>query len=99
MSEREAFDAFAAKWRARWPEWSVAEAFVPRQQRTVLVFGTLVTAAGFIVAGAAGGFVSLLVVLLAAGLGSGVQHPLASSIVSPVPRWVSSSRAGASLRS
>ena len=51
-------------------------------ERSVLVMGTLVTAAGFIVAGAAGGFVSLLVILLAAGLGSGVQHPLASSIVS-----------------
>lgn len=23
------------KWRARWPEWSVAEAFVPRRQRAV----------------------------------------------------------------
>ena len=51
-------------------------------ERTVLVVGTLVTAVGFIVAGLAGGFVSLLVVLLVAGLGSGVQHPLASSIVS-----------------
>jgi MFS family permease len=51
-------------------------------ERAVLVVGTLVTAAGFIVAGLAGGFVSLLVVLLVAGLGSGVQHPLASSIVS-----------------
>jgi MFS family permease len=51
-------------------------------ERGVLVVGTLVTAAGFIVAGVAGGFVSLLVILLVAGLGSGVQHPLASSIVS-----------------
>jgi MFS family permease len=51
-------------------------------ERGVLVAGTLVTAAGFLLAGLAGGFVSLLVVLLAAGLGSGVQHPLASSIVS-----------------
>jgi len=51
-------------------------------ERGVLVIGTLVTATGFVVAGLAGGFVSLLLVLLAAGLGSGVQHPLASSIVS-----------------
>jgi FSR family fosmidomycin resistance protein-like MFS transporter len=51
-------------------------------ERKVLVFGTLVTAAGFVVAGAAGGFLTLLVVLLASGLGSGVQHPLSSSIVS-----------------
>ena len=42
-------------------------------ERWVLVMGTLVTA---------GGFISLLVILLVAGLGSGVQHPLASSIVS-----------------
>jgi hypothetical protein len=26
---------FIAKWRERWPEWSVAEAFVPESQRTV----------------------------------------------------------------
>jgi FSR family fosmidomycin resistance protein-like MFS transporter len=51
-------------------------------ERRVLVLGTVVTAAGFIVAGAAGSFRSLLVILLAAGLGSGVQHPLASSMVS-----------------
>jgi MFS family permease len=51
-------------------------------ERRVLVVGTLVTAAGFILAGFAGGFLSLLLVLLASGLGSGVQHPLASSIVS-----------------
>ncbi len=51
-------------------------------ERGVLVIGTVVTAAGFVVAGLAGGFVSLLGVLLVAGLGSGVQHPLGSSIVS-----------------
>ena len=41
-------------------------------ERSVLVMGTRVTAVGFIVAGAAGGFTTLLVILLAAGLGSGV---------------------------
>lgn len=51
-------------------------------ERGVLVAGTLVTAAGFVLAGFAGGFVALLAILLAAGVGSGVQHPLASSIVS-----------------
>ena len=51
-------------------------------ERGVLIVGTGVTAAGFILAGLAGGFLSLLLILLAAGLGSGVQHPLASSIVS-----------------
>jgi len=51
-------------------------------ERRVLVLGTLVTAAGFVVAGSAGGFLALLLVLLGAGLGSAVQHPLASSLVS-----------------
>jgi FSR family fosmidomycin resistance protein-like MFS transporter len=51
-------------------------------ERRVLALGTAVTALGFIAAGWAGGFVSLLGLLLCAGLGSGVQHPLSSSIVS-----------------
>ena len=51
-------------------------------ERRLLAAGTLVTAGGFIAAGWAGGFVPLLILLLAAGLGSGVQHPLSSSIVS-----------------
>ena len=51
-------------------------------ERRLLAAGTAVTACGFIVAGAVGGFVSLLIVLLLAGLGSGVQHPLSSSLVS-----------------
>lgn len=48
----------------------------------VLAVGTAVTATGFVIAGWAGGFLSLGLVLLAAGLGSGVQHPLSSTIVS-----------------
>lgn len=33
---------FIAKWRARWPEWAVAEAFVPSSQRqTALAWATL----------------------------------------------------------
>jgi MFS family permease len=51
-------------------------------ERVVLAAGTAVTAAGFVVAGWAGGFAALGIVLLGAGLGSGVQHPLSSSIVS-----------------
>jgi FSR family fosmidomycin resistance protein-like MFS transporter len=51
-------------------------------ERRLLAAGTAVTAAGFIAAGWAGGFLPLLVLLLAAGLGSGVQHPLSSSLVS-----------------
>lgn len=51
-------------------------------ERRVLAAGTAITAAGFVVAGLSGGFAALLLVLLAAGLGSGVQHPLSSSLVS-----------------
>jgi MFS family permease len=51
-------------------------------ERRLLAAGTAVTALGFIGAGAAGGYVALLALLLAAGLASGVQHPLASSLVS-----------------
>lgn len=51
-------------------------------ERWLLALGTAVTALGFVAAGWAGGFAPLLVLLLAAGLGSGVQHPLSSSIVS-----------------
>src|SRR5213080_3329371 len=51
-------------------------------ERRLLAAGTAITACGFIAAGAVGGFMSLLLVLLTAGLGSGVQHPLSSSLVS-----------------
>lgn len=37
MSDRAAFDEFTAKWRARWPEWGIAEAFVPAGQRDAAV--------------------------------------------------------------
>lgn len=33
MSDRDALESFVGKWRVRWPEWAVAEAFVPRDQR------------------------------------------------------------------
>jgi MFS transporter, FSR family, fosmidomycin resistance protein len=48
----------------------------------LLAAGTAATALGFVAAGFAGGYAALLGCLLAAGLGSGVQHPLSSSIVS-----------------
>ncbi len=52
-------------------------------ERALLAAGTAATACGFVAAGAwAGGFAALLLLLLVAGLGSGVQHPLSSSIVS-----------------
>jgi MFS family permease len=51
-------------------------------ERRLLMLGTLVTASGFIaVAAGATTFVPLLLVLTLAGLGSGVQHPLSSSVV------------------
>lgn len=48
----------------------------------LLAAGTAITALGFIAAGMAGGFVALLACLLLGGLGSSVQHPLSSSLVS-----------------
>ncbi|BDU17169.1 phytoene/squalene synthase family protein [Lysobacter auxotrophicus] len=33
----EALDSFLDKWRARWPEWAVAQAFVPPQQRDIAI--------------------------------------------------------------
>lgn len=50
-------------------------------ERLVLAAGTALTAAGFLAVGWAGGFGVLLAVLAVAGLGSGVQHPLSSSLV------------------
>jgi len=48
----------------------------------LLAAGTAATALGFIAAGFSGGYLALLGWLLAAGLGSGVQHPLSSTLVS-----------------
>ena len=48
----------------------------------LLVAGTIVTALGYLAAGTVGGFGGLLLCLLASGLGSSVQHPLSSSLVS-----------------
>jgi MFS transporter, FSR family, fosmidomycin resistance protein len=52
-------------------------------ERRLLAAGTALTALGFVlVALGAGDVLSLFVLLLAAGLGSGVQHPLSSALVS-----------------
>jgi MFS transporter, FSR family, fosmidomycin resistance protein len=48
----------------------------------LLAAGTAITALGFLAAGMAGGFGALLLCLLLSGLGSSVQHPLSSSLVS-----------------
>ncbi len=50
-------------------------------ERVPLAVGTLVTGLGFIALGTAGGFAALVGILLVAGLASGVQHPLASTMV------------------
>ena len=36
MSDPTALAGFVAKWRARWPEWSIAQVFVPAAQRDVV---------------------------------------------------------------
>ena len=52
-------------------------------ERRVLAVGTAITALGYLaVALSASGMLPLMAFLLVAGLGSGVQHPLASSLVS-----------------
>jgi MFS family permease len=52
-----------------------------RGEARLLVAGTAVTALGFLIAGLTGSFVALLACLVVAGLGSGCQHPLSSSLV------------------
>jgi MFS family permease len=49
--------------------------------RAVLVLGTLLSAAGYAIAGASGGLVGLGVGLLLGGAGSSTQHPLASAVI------------------
>ena len=51
-------------------------------ERVVLALGTVVAGLGFVLLGFAGGIIGLLLCLLLTGLASGVQHPLASSVVS-----------------
>ncbi|MFK5599993.1 MFS transporter [Methylobacterium sp. HMF5984] len=49
--------------------------------RTVLVLGTLLGAAGYALAGASGGLVTLCLALALSGAGSSTQHPLASAVI------------------
>jgi hypothetical protein len=37
MSDPQALTSFVDKWRARWPEWAIAEVFVPHAQRETAV--------------------------------------------------------------
>ncbi len=51
-------------------------------ERTLLALGTAITATGFVALGLSGGLVTLVLLLLLAGAGSGAQHPLCSTLVS-----------------
>ena len=51
-------------------------------ERRLLALGTLVAAVGWLLLAEAHGFQALLAALVVAGIGSSVQHPLASSLVS-----------------
>jgi MFS transporter, FSR family, fosmidomycin resistance protein len=53
-----------------------------RGEARLLAAGTAVTGLGFLAAGLTGGFFALIACLVVAGLGSGCQHPLSSSLVS-----------------
>jgi MFS family permease len=50
-------------------------------ERRLLAAGTAVAALGYLAVAAAGGMPAVLGLLLVSGLGSGVQHPLSSSLV------------------
>ncbi len=60
------------------PAGMLAERF---GERTLLLIGTAITSLGFAALGLAGGFLSLALLLILAGAGSGTQHPLNASIV------------------
>ncbi len=51
-------------------------------ERNLLALGTLVAGLAFVALGSANGFWMIIVTLFFAGLGSAVQHPLASTIIS-----------------
>jgi len=51
-------------------------------ERNLLALGTLVTGCAFLALGQASGFWMIIIALFFAGLGSAVQHPLSSTIIS-----------------
>ena len=51
-------------------------------ERSLLALGTACAGLGFVALGFASGFVPILIALFFAGLGSAVQHPLSSSMIS-----------------
>jgi MFS family permease len=50
-------------------------------ERGLLAIGTVVTGLGFMALGLAGGFLTLALILIVAGAGSGTQHPLNATVV------------------
>jgi MFS family permease len=51
-------------------------------ERRLLLFGTLIAAAGFLLSGWTTGFLGLAACLVLSGIGASVQHPLSSSLTS-----------------
>ena len=70
---------YAAMTAGQIPSGLVAERL---GERRLLALGTLATAVGWLLLAEANGFQALLAALVVAGIGSSVQHPLASSLVS-----------------
>jgi len=68
----------------------VAERFTTR---TMLTISAAVGGAAYLAAGASAGFVSLLVMLFIGGIGSSIQHPVASALVSQAFEGARSRRA------
>ncbi len=61
------------------PAGLIAERF---GERGLISLGTILAAAGYILLGFSWGFMALMAALLVIGMGSSVQHPLASAVVS-----------------
>ena len=64
--------------------WQVPASLLAERigERVLLVLGTLVAAAGFLLAGASAGFFGLALCLVLSGTGASVQHPLGSALTS-----------------
>ena len=71
------------------PAGLIAERF---GERNLLALGTLIAGVAFLGLGYVEGFWAVLIALFFAGVGSAVQHPLSSTIISPT-RSTSSTRA------
>ena len=74
---------YAAMTVGQIPSGLISERF---GERRLLAIGTLGTAVGWLLLAEADGFRALLIAVLVAGIGSSVQHPLASSLVSSAYR-------------